>query len=68
MRGELIGYTCSVNAHAEELRGYFVAHADQRRLVVEAGGNRYTADFGRMSRDMTQQIHKNVGGMLMHRH
>ncbi|KAI0654377.1 hypothetical protein C8Q70DRAFT_1058473 [Cubamyces menziesii] len=49
-----------VNAHAEELRGYFVAHAAQRRLVVEAGGSRYTADFGRMSRDMTQQIHKNI--------
>ncbi|KAI0325323.1 hypothetical protein GY45DRAFT_1261031 [Cubamyces sp. BRFM 1775] len=49
-----------VNAHAEALRGYFVAHAAKRRLVVEADGNRHTVDFGRMSRDMTKQIQKNV--------
>ncbi|KAH9899272.1 hypothetical protein C8Q73DRAFT_639425 [Cubamyces lactineus] len=54
-----------VNAHANELRGYFVAHAARRRLVVKADGNRHTVDFGRMSRDMTKQIQKNANSTLV---
>lgn len=50
----------SVNAHAEELREYFVAHEGQRRLLVEDVGTRHTVDFGRLARAMTREIHKNV--------
>ncbi|EIW55111.1 uncharacterized protein TRAVEDRAFT_51237 [Trametes versicolor FP-101664 SS1] len=49
-----------VNAHAGELRNYFVAHEGKRRLTVYDVGTRHTVDFGRLARAMTQQIHKNV--------
>ncbi|CDO68660.1 hypothetical protein BN946_scf184790.g9 [Trametes cinnabarina] len=49
-----------VNAHAEELREYFVAHEGKKELIVEAVGNRYSVDFGYLSRRMTREIHENV--------
>ncbi|OJT14288.1 hypothetical protein TRAPUB_9148 [Trametes pubescens] len=49
-----------VNAHAEELRAYFVAHEGTRRLIVEDVGTRHSVDFGRLARAMTREIHKNV--------
>ncbi|EIW55108.1 uncharacterized protein TRAVEDRAFT_172771 [Trametes versicolor FP-101664 SS1] len=49
-----------VNAHAEELRAYFVAHEGTRRLLVEDVGTRHSVDFGRLARAMTREIHKNV--------
>lgn len=50
----------SVNAHAEELRAYFVAHEGTRKLAVDDVGTRHDIDFGRFARAMTQEIHKNV--------
>ncbi|OJT14294.1 hypothetical protein TRAPUB_9154 [Trametes pubescens] len=50
----------SVNAHAEELRQYFVAHEEKKTLVVEDVGTRYSVDFGRLARLMTDKIHENV--------
>ncbi|KAJ7611813.1 hypothetical protein FB45DRAFT_993313 [Roridomyces roridus] len=49
-----------VNANAELLRANFVAHEGQRKLVVDALGDRYSVDFGHMSRQMTDLLHENV--------
>ncbi|KAF5319594.1 hypothetical protein D9619_008681 [Psilocybe cf. subviscida] len=49
-----------VNANAEALRSYFVAHEEKKELVVEAVGNRYTVDFGSLAKQMTNEIDKNV--------
>ncbi|KAI0642689.1 hypothetical protein C8Q79DRAFT_983566 [Trametes meyenii] len=49
-----------VNAHAEELRDYFVSHQGKQELVVSAVGSRYTLDFGSMARQMTQKIEDHV--------
>ncbi|KAL1949118.1 hypothetical protein VTO73DRAFT_10924 [Trametes versicolor] len=49
-----------VNAHADELRAYFVAHEGTRRLTVSGVGTRHSVDFGSLARAMTREIHKNV--------
>lgn len=49
-----------VNAHAEELRSFFVSHEGRKELVVEAAGNIRTANFGALAYAMTGQIAKNV--------
>ncbi|KAJ7143034.1 hypothetical protein C8R44DRAFT_692575 [Mycena epipterygia] len=49
-----------VNANAELLRANFVAHEGKRALVIYAEGDRYTVDFGSMSRQMTELVEKNV--------
>ncbi|KAJ7209206.1 hypothetical protein GGX14DRAFT_566393 [Mycena pura] len=49
-----------VNANAELLRANFVAHEGQRELVICAEGNRYSLDFGSMSRQMVDLIEKNI--------
>ncbi|KAJ7604134.1 hypothetical protein FB45DRAFT_1070754 [Roridomyces roridus] len=49
-----------VNANAEVLRANFVAHEGQRKLLVEASGDRYSVDFGAMSRQVTTLLHENV--------
>ncbi|KAL1949119.1 hypothetical protein VTO73DRAFT_10925 [Trametes versicolor] len=49
-----------VNAHAEELREYFVAHEGKRTLTVSDVGTPHTVDFGRLARAMTRHIHKSV--------
>ncbi|OJT14292.1 hypothetical protein TRAPUB_9152 [Trametes pubescens] len=49
-----------VNAHAEELRAYVVAHEGTRRLTVSDVGIRHSVDFGRLAHAMTREIHKNV--------
>ena len=51
---------CSVNAHAEQLRNRFVAHEGKKELTVYGSGNRYSADFGRMARQMTDLLDENV--------
>ncbi|EIW77692.1 hypothetical protein CONPUDRAFT_138932 [Coniophora puteana RWD-64-598 SS2] len=56
----LTQFSAYVNAHAEELRTSFVAHEDKKELVVIANGNRYSVDFGDLSRQMTGEMHKNV--------
>lgn len=49
-----------VNAHAEELRSFFVAHQGQKELEVKAGGNIHTVDFGALARRMTELMSANV--------
>ncbi|PLB36002.1 DUF4419 domain-containing protein [Aspergillus candidus] len=49
-----------VNAHAEELRSFFVAHEGQKELKVYDVGTVETVDFGRMALYMTSLIEKNV--------
>ncbi|KDQ08968.1 hypothetical protein BOTBODRAFT_165326 [Botryobasidium botryosum FD-172 SS1] len=49
-----------VNAHARELRSYFVPHKGRKTLKIHASGTRYTIDIGDMSRQMTDLIHENV--------
>ncbi|RDX44374.1 hypothetical protein OH76DRAFT_1096705 [Lentinus brumalis] len=49
-----------INAHADELRQYFVAHEGKKKLTVSAVGTRYTVDFGDMARQMTLKIQDNV--------
>ena len=56
----------SVNANAEALRSYFVAHKEKKELIVEAVGTRYTVDFGSLARQMTDEIDKNVSTCLLH--
>ncbi|KAF5319721.1 hypothetical protein D9619_008693 [Psilocybe cf. subviscida] len=50
----------SVNANAEALRSYFVAHEGKKELIVRADGDRYTVDFGSLAKQMTNEIDKNV--------
>ncbi|KAJ4334734.1 hypothetical protein N0V87_006643 [Didymella glomerata] len=49
-----------INAHAEELRDYFVAHEGQKELTVYAVGSIHTVNFGTLARHMTKEIHNNV--------
>ncbi|KAF5319356.1 hypothetical protein D9619_008675 [Psilocybe cf. subviscida] len=49
-----------VNANAENLRSYFVAHDGKKDLTVTAGGSRYSVDFGALAEQMTRAIDKNV--------
>jgi len=49
-----------VNANAEKLRSHFVQHEGKKELVVQAVGTKYTADFGALAHQMTDQLHKNV--------
>lgn len=50
----------SVNANSEALRSYFVAHEGKKELKVDGAGNRYTADFGFLATQMTNEIDENV--------
>ena len=55
----------SVNAHAEELRQYFVSHEGQRTLEIEANGKGtpgWPLDCADMARQFAQKIHENVRG------
>ncbi|KAJ5833513.1 hypothetical protein N7474_001824 [Penicillium riverlandense] len=49
-----------VNAHAEALRSFFVAHKGQKELEVTGAGNIKSADFGALAVEMTRLIEKNV--------
>ncbi|KAJ7676596.1 hypothetical protein DFH06DRAFT_1279145 [Mycena polygramma] len=49
-----------VNANAELLRASFVAHDGQRELSIVEEGTRYSLDFGAMSRQMVDELEKNV--------
>lgn len=51
----------SVNANAEDLRSYFVAHEGQKELVLRYSGvTRYTMDFSIMARDFAGLLKMNV--------
>jgi len=45
---------------AEQLRSVFVAHEGKKELVVQGGGDRYSADYGDMAKQMTKVIEENV--------
>ena len=49
-----------INAHAEELRSFFVAHEGQKELVTVDFGTIDTVDFGTIAEKMTRLIAKNV--------
>ncbi|KAL8762132.1 MAG: hypothetical protein Q9184_001817 [Pyrenodesmia sp. 2 TL-2023] len=53
-------FSLFVNAHAEELRGLFVAHEGKKELVLTYPGNRYSVDFGRFAKEMGEQIEEKV--------
>jgi len=56
----LTQFSLFVNANAEQLRRVFVAHNGTKELTIEAIGNRFTTDFGKMALAMTGLIQKNV--------
>ena len=49
-----------INAHAEELRDYFVAHEGGKELEVKEVGNIHSVDFGLLAQRMTHLIQENV--------
>ena len=49
-----------INAHAEELRSFFVAHEGRKELVVKTAGTIHTVDFGALARRMTELMNANV--------
>jgi Domain of unknown function (DUF4419) len=49
-----------VNAHAEELRSFFVSHADRKELVIIDWGTIESADFGAMAERMTKLMAKSL--------
>ncbi|KAI2721080.1 hypothetical protein DTO012A7_5290 [Penicillium roqueforti] len=49
-----------VNAHAEELRSFFVSHEGQKALEVIEVGTIHSADFGALALRMTRLIEKSV--------
>ena len=49
-----------INAHAEELRSFFVAHEGQKELEVVEMGTIRSVDFGELAIRMTRQIEKSV--------
>ncbi|RMJ25517.1 hypothetical protein PHISP_03627 [Aspergillus sp. HF37] len=49
-----------INAHAEEVRSFFVAHEGKKELTVYGSGTIETADFGELAMNMTREIEKNV--------
>lgn len=53
-------FSIYINAHAEELRGQFVAHEDKKELELKYCGTRYTVDFGRFAEKMGELIEENV--------
>ncbi|KAJ7764457.1 hypothetical protein B0H14DRAFT_2971719, partial [Mycena olivaceomarginata] len=57
---------CLFIALSELLRANFVAHEGQRELVIWAEGNRYSLDFGSMSRQMVDLIEKNIVDPTLH--
>ncbi|KAI1443208.1 hypothetical protein F5Y02DRAFT_429141 [Annulohypoxylon stygium] len=56
----LTQFSFYVNANAEKLRSFFVAHQDQKELIVFDDGDIYSADFGEITLWMTHQIEQNV--------
>ncbi|KAI1734542.1 hypothetical protein F4680DRAFT_437850 [Xylaria scruposa] len=49
-----------INAHAEELRSFFVSHQDQKEIEVVDVGTIDSADFGKMAIWMTMEMEKHV--------
>ncbi|KAI0483703.1 hypothetical protein F4859DRAFT_409756 [Xylaria cf. heliscus] len=59
----LTQFSSYVNAHAEELRSHFVAHEDQKKLVVTYGtGDRYSLDFADFASKIGDLIEEDIVG------
>ncbi|KAL9610824.1 MAG: hypothetical protein Q9167_004493 [Letrouitia subvulpina] len=56
-----------VNAHAEELRSYFVAHEGQKQLEVKEIGNIHTVDMGLLAKRMGNLLAENICDPEWHR-
>ena len=50
----------SVNAHAEDLREYFVAHEGKKELLIFTDGTRHTLDFAWMARTFARMLDEHV--------
>lgn len=56
-----------INAHAEELRSFFVPHKGQKELWIKyPSGTINTIDMGRFARDMSDLLSKNVNDPDLH--
>lgn len=53
-------FSAYVNAHAEELRKYFVAHDGKKELIAIQMGTLRTADYGALAQQMVDRLHENV--------
>ncbi|KAI4259866.1 MAG: hypothetical protein L6R42_004339 [Xanthoria sp. 1 TBL-2021] len=49
-----------INAHAEELRSFFVAHEGREELEVLDEGTIKTVDFGPLAVRMTKEMDKHI--------
>ncbi|PFH44614.1 hypothetical protein AMATHDRAFT_132293, partial [Amanita thiersii Skay4041] len=56
----LTQFSFFINGNAETLRKQFVAHEGKKKLVIVQDGNRYTVDFGAMSRQMTRLMEQKI--------
>lgn len=56
----LAQFSVYVNANAEELRSKFVAHEEQKGLVIGDVGSIHSYDFGIFANRMTSELEKNV--------
>ena len=50
----------SVNAHAEDLRSYFVAHEGKKTLKMREIGSRNTIDFAKVARTFPDLLNEHV--------
>jgi xanthine/CO dehydrogenase XdhC/CoxF family maturation factor len=49
-----------INAHAEDLRSFFVSHEGKKQLVVSDVGNIQTVDLGRLAVCLTEEMDKHL--------
>lgn len=55
-----------VNANAEAMRPFFVAHEGQEELWVKAAGTIHSVDMGALARQMSSLLSKNVNDPELH--
>lgn len=51
-----------INAHAEDLRSFFVSHRDRKKLEVLTFGDKHTVDFGQIAQHMTSLMETHLNG------
>ena len=56
----LVQFNFFVNGNAELLRKNFVSHDGKEKLPLQTVGNRYSIDFGWMSRQMTPLMESKI--------
>lgn len=49
-----------INAHSEALRDKFVQHAGKKELEIKDIGDRFSVDYGKFARQMTQLLDDNI--------